>query len=469
MSRILDVDLCVIGAGSGGLSVAAGAVQLGKSVVLCENGEMGGDCLNTGCVPSKALIAAASAAAAISKAAKFGVTASGVHIDYAAAMAHVHGAIAAIAPHDSAERFEKLGCTVLRAKAEFTSARQVKCGDALVNAKWFVVASGSMAAVPLIEGLRDTPYFTNETIWENRVAPRHLIIVGGGPVGLELGQAHRRLGCDVTIVEAARLLGAEDSEAVEVVRAALTREGVALREGAAVKSARREGADIAVDLGEEVLRGSHLLIATGRKANVDGMGLDKAGVGVGKAGILVDDRLCTANPRVFAIGDAVGAGSTHIAGDHASTVIRNLCFKVPAKRRDALSPRAVYTDPEIASVGLSEAAAKERNKGARCVVTQFKSNDRAISEGDTDGFLKVVTDKSGRILGAVAVGKDAGDHLAPLALALANRLKIGAFTAMIAPYPTRSEAPKRAAGQWYGPTLFSPRTRRFVKLLASFD
>ncbi|MEQ1931987.1 MAG: FAD-dependent oxidoreductase [Parvularculaceae bacterium] len=470
MSRMLDVDLCVIGAGSGGLSVAAGAVQLGKTVVLCERGEMGGDCLNTGCVPSKALIAAASAAAAIRDAGKFGASAGAPIVDYAAVMAHVHSVIAEIAPHDSAERFEKLGCTVIRAGAEFTGPRQVRAGDALVNARHFVIATGSSPAVPPIDGLKDAPFFTNETIFSNAVKPRHLIVIGGGAVGIELGQAHRRLGCEVTIVEAARLLGAEDEEAVEVLRAALTREGVSLREGAAVRRVARDSADILVDLGAETLRGSHLLVAAGRTPNIEGLGLAKAGVGADKRGVLVDERLRTANKRIFAIGDVAGGAYTHVAGDHASTVIRNLCFKTPARRRDALSPRAVYAEPEIASIGLSEARAREKcGDGVRAVKWPFKDNDRAQAEKDIDGFAKIVTDGKGRILGAVIVGKGAGDQIAAVALAMANKLKISAFTNMIAPYPTRSEAPKRATGKWYGPALFSARTRRLVKLLASFD
>jgi pyruvate/2-oxoglutarate dehydrogenase complex dihydrolipoamide dehydrogenase (E3) component len=468
MTRTLDVDFCVIGAGSGGLSAAAGAVQLGKSVVLCEKGEMGGDCLNTGCVPSKALIAAASAAH-IGGRRDLGINAR-PEADYAAVMGHVKSVIAAIAPHDSEERFTELGCIVLRGAATFEGPRRLRCGETLVNAKHFVIATGSSPAIPSIPGLEDVPVLTNETIWDNRTLPRHLIVIGGGAVGLELGQAHRRLGAEVTIVEAARLLGAEDEEAVAVLRAALLAEGVNLREGAAPKSARQDGADIVIDLGTEKLRGSHLLIAAGRKPNVEGLALETAGVEIGKRGILVDDRLRTANKRIFAIGDVVGGAFTHVAGDQASTVIRNACFKLPAKRRDALAPRAVFTDPEIAAIGLGEKGARETFGDAiRIARWPFEDNDRAQAEKETEGFAKIIAHRNGRLLGAVIVGKAAGDTISLFSLALSNGLKISAFTKMIPPYPTRGEIFKRAAGAFYTPALFSGRTRRILRLLSAFD
>ena len=467
--REVTADVCIIGAGSGGLSVAAGAVQLGKSVVLCEKGEMGGDCLNYGCVPSKALIAAACAAATIRGASRFGVAVAAPAIDYAAVMAHVKSVIGAIAPHDSEERFTKLGCTVIRAQATFTGPRQARAGDTLIDAKHFVIATGSSPSVPPIDGLKTVPFFTNETIFENRVLPRHLIVIGGGAVGLELAQAHRRLGSEVTVLEAAQILGGEDPEATDVLREALIRESVTLREGVTATSLVRENDEIVVDLGREAVRGSHLLIATGRKPNVEDLGLDRAGVGVESGGIVVDERLRTANKRVFAIGDAAGGGFTHVAGDHAATVIRNLCFKTPARRRDALAPRTVYTDPEIAAIGLSEAEAAKSRRGARVLKWPFRDNDRATAEKDMEGFAKIIAARSGRILGAVIVGRGAGDLVAPIALAMANRLTVGAFTRMIAPYPTRCEIAKRAAGQFYSAALFSPGTRRLVRLLAAFD
>jgi len=470
MTTRLSVDLCIIGAGSGGLSLAAGAVQLGRRVVLCEKGEMGGDCLNYGCVPSKALIAAASAAAAARGAGKYGVDAGEPEIDFAAVIDHVHSVIAAIAPNDSQERFEKLGVTVLREAASFTGPRQIRAGDTLVEAKYFVIATGSSPLVPPIEGLVGIAYFTNETIFENRTRPEHLIVIGGGPIGIELAQAHRRLGASVTIVEADTILNREDPEAVAIVRRALVEEGVAIREKTVVKAVRAAAGAIEAVLDHETIRGSHLLLAVGRRANVDGLDVEKAGVTASPKGIDVDARLRTANRRIYAIGDVAGGPQfTHLAGDHASTVIRNILFKTPARRRDGLAPRVTYCDPEIASIGLTENEAKKTDSRARAVSWPFAENDRAETERRTDGFVKINVGGGGRILGAMIVGKNAGDLIAPLALALANNLKIGAFTRLMSPYPTRGEALKRAAGAWYTPALFSSRTRALVRLLSIFD
>lgn len=469
MSREIEADLCVIGAGSGGLSVAAGAAMLGRKVVICEKGEMGGDCLNYGCVPSKSLIAAARSAAAARASGKFGVAPHEPIVDFKAVRAHVRSVIAAIAPHDSQERFEKLGCTVIREAAAFIGPRAVSAGDALIRAKHFVVATGSRAFIPPIEGLAATPHLTNETIFDLEACPEHLLIIGGGPIGLELGLAFRRLGARVTVFEAAEILAKEEPEAAACVRAALAREDVALLERTEVKSVRSENGVI-VETARGTFRGDQLLVAAGRRANVEGLALEKAGVAADRNGVVVDARLRSANRRVYAAGDAAGGAQfTHVAGDHASTIIRNVLFKAPATRRDHLAPRVVYVDPEVASVGLTEAAARQKDSGARAVSWSFKDNDRAQTERDLEGLVKIVTDKSGRILGGAVVGDGAGDLIAPLALAVANNLKIAAFTRLIAAYPTRSEAWKRAAGQWYAPTLFSKRTQGLVKLLAAFD
>ena len=470
MMRSISADICVIGAGSAGLSVTAGAAQLGKRVVLCEKGKMGGDCLNYGCVPSKALIAAASAAATARSASKFGVSVGEPRTEFASVMDHVQSVIDAIAPHDSQERFEGLGVTVIREAASFIDARRIRAGETVISAKFFVIATGSSAFIPPIDGIEDVPYFINETIFSNRVLPDHLIIIGGGPIGVELAQAHRRLGARVTIVEANRILNKEDPDAAELVRKALTEEGVSVREGSAVKSVSTQGDEVEVLLAGGTIKGSHLLIAVGRRANLTGLDLQKAGVRLSKDAIELDLRLRTSNKRIYAIGDAAGGAQfTHLAGDHASTFIRNALFKMPAKRRDALCPRVTYCDPEIATIGLAEEEARKVDPGARSVQWDFKDNDRAQAEKRTEGFAKIVVGRKGKILGATIVGKAAGDHLQPLALAIANGMKIGAFTAMIAPYPTRGEVLKRAAGAWYAPTLFSDRTRSVVRLLSLFD
>ncbi len=471
MTETVAADLCVIGAGSAGLSVAAGAAQLGRKVVLVEKGEMGGDCLNYGCVPSKAFIAAAAHAAAIREANGFGVRASEPDVDFAAVMDHVQSVIAAIAPHDSVERFQGLGVRVVRARAEFTGPRTVSAGGHVIEAKHFIIATGSSPSAPPIPGLAETAHFTNETIFANRVLPAHLIVIGGGPIGTELAQAHRRLGARVTIVDGMTILNREDPEAVDVVRARLIAEGVTLRER--VKIARviggASGVTVTLD-GGEAIEGSHLMVAAGRRANLDGLGLEKAGVARDGGRLVLDARLRTTNKRIYAAGDAAGGLQfTHLAGDHASTLVRNILFKTPARRRDALCPRATYCDPEIAGVGLSESEAKAADPAVRVVRWANKDNDRAQAERDTEGFIKAYVANNGRILGATIVGKGAGELIALWSFAIANRLKIGAMTNYIAAYPTRGEISKRAGGAFYTPTLFSDRTRALVRLLAAFD
>jgi pyruvate/2-oxoglutarate dehydrogenase complex dihydrolipoamide dehydrogenase (E3) component len=470
MTRTIACDLCIIGAGAAGLSIAAGAAQLGRKVVLVEKGEMGGDCLNYGCVPSKALIAAASHAAAIRKAAEFGVIAGEPEIDFAQVMEHVRAVIAAIAPHDSQERFEGLGVTVIRAAGAFTGPSELAAGDALIRAKHFVIATGSSPAIPPIDGLDAAPYLTNETIFDLRTRPDHLIVIGGGPIGVEMAQAFRRLGAQVSLIDAASLLNREDAEAVEILRQSLLSDGVALYENETIERIRQEEGPIKVFIGKRMVSGSHLLVATGRRANIGSLDLEKAGVSYSSRGVGANDRLQTSNPRIYAAGDAAGGPQfTHMAGDHASTIIRNILFKIPAKRRDHLSPRAVYADPELAAIGLSEAEARAFDAKARIVCAPFAENDRARAERDPDGFVKVVTDRKGRILGATIVGRNAGDLIQLYALAIAERMKIAAFTNYIAPYPTRGEAAKRAGGAWYAPTLFSGRTRMLVRFLSLFD
>jgi pyruvate/2-oxoglutarate dehydrogenase complex dihydrolipoamide dehydrogenase (E3) component len=471
MVETIAADLCIIGAGSAGLSVAAGAAQLGRKVVLVEKGEMGGDCLNYGCVPSKALIAAAEHAASIRKAKGFGVITPEPAVDFVAVMDHVHSVIAAIAPHDSVERFEGIGVKVIRARAEFTGPRTISAGDHVVSAKHFVIATGSSPATPPIPGLAETPHFTNETVFNNRVLPSHLIVIGGGPIGTELAQAHRRLGAAVTIVDGLTILNREDAEAVDIVRKRLVEEGVALREQVKIARVDRSSSGVAVSLeGGETIEGSHLLVAAGRRANLAGLGLEKAGVELDRGKLVLDARLRTTNKRIYAAGDAAGGPQfTHLAGDHASTLVRNILFKTPAKRRDALCPRATYCDPEIAAVGLGENEAKAADPSSRVVRWSNKDNDRAQAERDTEGFIKVFVAKNGRILGAAIAGRGAGDLIAIWSFAMANRLKINAMTNYIAAYPTRGEISKRAGGAFYTPALFSDRTRTLVRFLAAFD
>jgi len=471
---MIKVDVCVIGAGSGGLSVAAGAAQMGATVALVEKGEMGGDCLNTGCVPSKSILAAGHAAQAAREAGRFGVRLPEPEVNWQGVHDHIHGVIDAIAPNDSQQRFESLGVTVIRAAGAFIDKQTLKAGDQQVRAKYFVLATGSSAFVPPIEGLDQIDYFTNENIFDNTDAVEHLIVIGGGPIGLEMAQAHRRLGARVTVMEMARLLTKDDPELAKIVVQRLQDEGLHLVEGGRnLKLEKTADGCVAAycesDKGKQCAIGSHLLIATGRRANVNGLNLEAAGVNYSPRGVDVDARLRTSNRRIFAIGDVAGPYQfTHMAAYQAGIVIRNMLFKLPAKVDYRAVPWVTYTDPELAHVGMSEADARQAGRNIRVLRWQFDENDRAQAEKRTEGMIKVISTPKGVILGASIVGPHAGELIQPWILAISQKLKIGAMAAMIAPYPTLAEANKRIAGSFYTEKLFSDRTRALVKFLMKF-
>ncbi|GAB6051755.1 FAD-dependent oxidoreductase [Magnetospira thiophila] len=464
----LSAEICVIGAGAGGLSVAAGASQMGASTILIEKGLMGGDCLNFGCVPSKALLAAGHAAAAARRGERFGVTCGVPEIAADKVYAHVKETIAAIAPLDSQERFEGLGVTVLRGAARFVDGTTVAVGADRVTARRFVIATGSRALIPPLPGLESTEYLTNETIFDLTEIPKHLLIIGGGPIGVEMAQAHRQLGAEVTLIEAASLLPRDDPEMVDVLRQRLRREGVTLLEGAAVTGIA-PGPVVTVDgIGE--IAGSHLLLAVGRRPNVEGLDLEKAGIAADRKGITVDGKLRTSNKKVYAIGDVTGGLQfTHVAGYHAGVVIKNILFRLPAKSDMRAVPWVTYCAPELAGVGLSETQAQAKyGPKLRVLRWSLGDNDRARAEASTDGQIKVLVTDKGRILGATIVGAGAGELIQVWALAIAQKLKIGAMAQMVVPYPTLGEISKRAAGTFYTPSLFSPRTRKIVRFLSRF-
>ncbi|MBL8783156.1 MAG: FAD-dependent oxidoreductase, partial [Alphaproteobacteria bacterium] len=449
----------------------AGAAQLGQKVVLIERHKMGGDCLNYGCVPSKSLIAAAAHAQAVRRAPEFGVDAGEPKTDFARVMKHVHDVIAAIEPNDSVERFEKLGVRVVKASARFVGPHEVEAGDLKISARYFIVATGSSPLKPPIPGLEQTPYFTNETLFDNTVLPEHLIIIGGGPIGIELAQAHRRLGSRVTVLEAKQILPKDDVDAVAIVREALTKDGVVIREGASVTAVAKTESGVSVTImrngQSEIVTGSHLLLAAGRTPNVDGLNLEAAGVKYSRKGIEVDAGLRTANSRVYAIGDVAGGLQfTHVAGYHAGIIIRRLLFKVPAKA-NAVTPWCTYTDPELAHVGLTEASAREKGLTVSIARWPLHDNDRAQAERELHGLAKVVVVK-GRVVGATIVAPHAGDLILPWVMAVGQKMKLSAMAGLVAPYPTLSEISKRAAGSYFTPTLFSGRTRGLIKVLSWF-
>ena len=466
--EIIKTDVLVIGAGSGGLSVAAGASQMGANVVLLEGHKMGGDCLNYGCVPSKALLAAAKRAHQAEGADRFGINLKLARTDYSAAKDHVADVIAQIAPVDSQERFEGFGVRVIRAFGKFVAPNEVEAGQFRIRARRVVIATGSRPFVPPIEGLDDVTYLTNETVFDLREKPDHLLIIGGGPIGIEMAQAHRRLGCEVTVIEGAKALGKDDPETAGIVLSRLRAEGIGIIEDAPVTRIEKAGTAISVTVQDgQGYEGSHLLIAVGRKSNTENLNLSAAGIETTKTGIRVDDSLRTSNRRVYAIGDVAGGMQfTHVAGYHAGVVIRSLLFALPAKAKTSHIPWATYTDPELAQVGLTEAQAREQyGDSVEVARFEFHHNDRAIAERVTEGLIKVMVVK-GRPVGISIAGHQAGELIGLWSLAIANRLKMSQIAAMVSPYPSFGEINKRAAGAYFSPRLFdNPTVKRVVRLI----
>jgi pyruvate/2-oxoglutarate dehydrogenase complex dihydrolipoamide dehydrogenase (E3) component len=464
-----EFDLVVIGAGASGLSVTAVATQLGLHVALIERDRMGGDCLNFGCVPSKALLAASHAAQAARAAARFGVRLPEPDIDWNALRQHLDGVIATIAPTDSEARFRALGATVLHGQARFVAPDALMVDSRRITARRIVIAAGSTAAVPPIPGLEQTPYLTNTNIFTLTERPDHLLVLGGGPIGLEMADAFAGLGSRVTVVEAATIAGKEDPELVAGLRHCLMARGVTLLEGANVRAAE-SGPALVLD--GRRLAGSHLLVAVGRRPNLETLNLAAGSVRASPLGIATDRGLRSlTNRRVYAVGDIAdphGIGPrafTHVGSYHAGIVIRRALFRLPARIDYAALPRVTYTRPELAQVGMTEAEARAAGHRVAILRWPLTENDRAIAERDTPGLVKLVI-TGARVLGAGILAPNAGEMIGLWALAIARRVKLGSLATLIAPYPTRTEAGKRAAGNLYLPRLFSPRSKALVRLLA---
>ncbi len=461
----LSCDILILGAGSGGLSVAAGASQMGADVILLEGHKMGGDCLNYGCVPSKALIAAADRAHMMGRLSSYGIANVTPDTDYAAVQDHVAGVIDQIAPVDSQERFEGFGVRVIRAFGRFVAPTEVEAGDHRITARRIVIATGSAPMVPPIPGLDKVPYLTNETLWSLKTRPEHLLIIGGGPIGMEMAQAHRRLGSRVTVLEGAKALGREDPECAARVLEAMRAEGVEVIEEAKVTrvgGTEADGVSVVLEGGREIA-GSHLLVAVGRRANTENLGLDAAGIETTGTGIKVDAALKTTNRKVYAIGDAAGGLMfTHVAGYHAGIVVRSAVLGLPAKAGTAHIPRATYTRPELAQVGLTEAEARAAH-GDRLEVARFDfgHNDRLVAERSAQGFIKAMVVR-GRPVGVSIVGPQAGELANFWSMVIANNLKMSAISAMVSPYPTVGEINKRVAGAYFSPRLFENQTVKTV-------
>lgn len=470
MSETLKPDICIIGAGSGGLSVAAAARTLGASVMLVEKAEMGGDCLNTGCVPSKALIAAAKRAHTIKHTSIFGVSASELKVNFGKVQAHVQGVIDSIAPHDSVERFESLGATVIQAHGKFIDKKTLEAGGKTIKARRFVIATGSRPAVPPITGLDKVDYLTNENIFKLTRKPAHLIIIGGGPIGMEMAQAHRRLGCEVSIVEMFDPLGKDDPELTAIALRKIAAEGVNIYGQTGVEAVEAKGQGVAVTIKSktetQVITGSHILVATGRAVNVDNLGLEEAGIKLKGRAIGVNKGMKTSNRRVYAIGDVAGGLQfTHMAGYHAGLVVRNALFGLPVKENTSIIPWATYTDPEISQVGQTEdQARKTHGENVKVLRATFAENDRARAEHRTEGVVKLITDKKGNILGCGIVGANAGELISFFAYAMANKQNVGSLTKFVAPYPTISEIVKRVAYVFYADKVDNPWLSRLRRL-----
>ena len=465
-----DYDLLVIGAGAAGLSVAAGASQLGARVALIERDRMGGDCLNFGCVPSKALLAAGHAAEAARRAGRFGVRLPEPVVEWDAVRAHVHGVIAEIAPNDSEARFRALGADVFRGEARFVGRDAIEINGRRLTARRIVIAAGTTALVPPIPGLAEVPFWTNTSLFELEEKPAHLLILGGGPIGLEMADAFSALGCAVTVIEALTIAGKEDPELVSGLRMALTERGIVLHEGVAVAAV--EPGPVLVLADGRRIAGSHLLVAVGRRPSLASLSLEAGGVTASKLGVVTDAGLrSVSNKRVFAVGDIAdpeGIGPrafTHAAEYHAGVVIKRALFRLPARVDYSALPRVTYTAPEVAQVGMTEAEARAAGLSISVLRWPLSENDRAAAEREKRGLVKLVVAK-GRVVGAGILAPGAGEMIGVWTLAIASRAKLSALAGLIVPYPTRSEAGKRAAGSYFTAKLFAERTRKLVRFLA---
>jgi pyruvate/2-oxoglutarate dehydrogenase complex dihydrolipoamide dehydrogenase (E3) component len=466
----LAADICVIGAGSGGLAVATMAAGFGRKVVLVEKRRMGGGGL-AGSIPSKALVAAARRAEAMRTASAFGIASVDPQIDHRAVQGHVKGVVSAVAPNDSVERLTGLGVHVILGAARFLDKRTLLAGDYRVSARRFVIATGSSPALPDIPGLDTCPYLTGETIFDIDHKIPHLLVIGGGPIGLELAQAHLRLGSRVTVLEAGRALGSDDPEATAVVLKSLHAEGLDLREGAKVERveriAGRVRALIATETGTEAVEGTHLLVATGRIPNVSDLNLPAAGIKQGRDGIVVNRGQKTSNRRVFAIGDVTGGPRfSHVSSYQAEIVLRRALFRLPARFDPAIIPWVTFTDPELAHVGLTEEQARAAGYKINVLRWPFSENDRAHAEHQTAGHIKVVITPKGRILGATIVGPAASELIQLWALAIAQKLNITAVAGYVAAHPTFGEIGKRAALRYYAALPAKGTVRKLIDFLA---
>jgi pyruvate/2-oxoglutarate dehydrogenase complex dihydrolipoamide dehydrogenase (E3) component len=457
-------NLVVIGAGTAGLVTAAGAAGLGAKVALVERHLMGGDCLNVGCVPSKGVIRAARAAADVRDAHRFGVRVpDGVDVDFAAAMERMREMRARISRNDSAERFRDLGVDVFLGEARFAGHDVVEIDGTRLKFKSAVIATGARAIVPPIEGVEHAGVLTNETVFDLTELPRRFMVVGGGPLGLELAQAFARLGSEVTVVEMLdQFLPREDPDAAGILARALDRDGVRLHLGSQVTRIETDGGTRRVHVttpdGDQNFDVDHILMGVGRAPNVEGLGLEEVGVEFDRrTGVKVDDRLRTTNKRIFAAGDvAIPFQFTHTADFSARIVIQNALFMGRKKLSALTVPWTTYTDPEVAHVGIYEKEARARGIAVTTFEVPFNDVDRAILDGEEEGFVKIhVREGTDKILGATIVARHAGEMISEISLAMVHRVGLRSIAPVMHPYPTQAEAIRKAADA-YNKTRLTP-------------
>lgn len=463
-------DLCILGAGPGGLSLAAGAAALGHKVVLIEKHKMGGTSLHYGSVPVKALLASAEHAQAMRGAGAFGIAPFEPAVDWPGVRLQIADIIAQSAPNAAAERLTGLGVTVIQAAGRFVDPRTVIAGEVRISARRFVIATGTAPFVPAVSGLEGLSYSTTDTIAEARGPIDHLIIVGGGAAGVEFAQAYRRLGARVTLVEQAVVLGRFDRELASVIKTRLVADGVVMIEGATVgrieSSLGRIRLDVSTLAGRSKIEGSHLLMACGRRPVMTDLGLEAAKIASTVQGITVNSSLRTSNRRVYAMGDVIGLPySTHRAEYHGGLLLRTLLYKTTAKVNPRLVPASIHTDPELATVGLTEAEAQQASSSIQVLRWPMRENDRALVNRSTAGHIKVIADASGKILGAGIVSRSAGEMIGVWSLAISKGLNLDDMSAWIAPYPSLGEVGPKVALQRSGSALGRAVGRRWIRFL----
>lgn len=461
MSKELTPDLCVIGAGTGGLAVAAGAAAMGVQVVLVEKGEMGG-CRLSIRLPTQALLNAAHAAHHARTHAIPGVRTADVEIDFPRIMAHVRASLRALEPEHSERRYRAMGVQIVRAAARFIAPDKVEAGGVVIRARRFIVATGAAPFIPAIPGLEQIRFLTSESVFALDTLPDRLVILGAGPAGVELAQAFARLGSRVTLVDQDRALAQEDVEFADVVTAALRRDGVEIREHAHVTSAEATAAGFALNLEDGArIEGAQLLVATGRRPNVEGLGLEAAGVRKMRDGALAGANLRTTNRRIHVIGAAAGGLQTsQAAAYHARLVLRAALFRLPVRATEESASRLLSTDPEFAACGLGEAEARARHGAVRVLRWPVAHHEKARIEGVVAGHAKLVVARNGRILGAAVAGPGAGELIGMWQVAVARRLKLSDMAALALPHPTLNEVAQRAALAG-----FRPGASRWLRVL----